>query len=126
MNLKAIFGLSALVLLLGVVISNHHTAFALDTNEQYILKKDLRSIMDDFKAAVGKAKAELLSSVEKANSDAKLAVQKGIPIDEINAATKSTIAKARAELKLDIQKAKADAKTALLQLKAVVDKNKRS
>ena len=126
MNLKAIFGLSALVLLLGVVSSNYHTAFALDTNEQYILKKDLRSIMDDFKAAVGKAKAELLSSVEKANSDAKLAVQKGIPIDEINAATKSTITKARAELKLDIQKAKADAKTALLQLKAAVDKNKQS
>ena len=126
MNLKVASCLSILVLLLGVASSSYHTAFALDTSEQLLLKKDLRSIMDDFKAAVGKAKAELLSSVEKANSDAKLAVQKGIPIDEINAATKSTIAKAKAELKLDIQKAKADAKTALLQLKAAVDKNKQS
>ena len=123
MNLKAIFGLSALVLLLGVVSSNYHTAFALDTSEQLLLKKDLRTIMNDYKAAVAKAKAGLLSSIKKANADAKLAVQKGIPMDEINAATKTTIAQAKAELKLDIQKAKAEAKTALLQLKAAVDKN---
>ena len=65
----------------------------------------------------------MISSIEKANADAKIAAQKGIPIDEINTVTKTTIAKARAELKLDIQKAKADAKIALLQLKATVDKN---
>lgn len=79
--------------------------------------------MNDYKIAVAKAKAELLSSIKKANTDAKLAVQKGIPMDEINAATKTTIAKAKAELKLDIQKAKAEAKTALMQLKAAVDGN---
>ena len=126
MNLKAIFGLSVLVLLLGVVSSSYHTAFAFDANEQSLLKKNLKSIMDDYKAAVAKAKAELLSSIKKANADAKLAVQKGISMDEINTVTKSTIAKARAELKLDIQKAKADAKIALLQLKAAVDKNNTS
>lgn len=126
MNLKAISGLSILVLLLGITSSSYHTAFALDTNEQPILKKDLRSIMNDYKAAVAKAKAGLLSSIEKANADAKLAVQKGIPMDEINTVTKTTIAKARAELKLDIQKAKAEAKLALIQLKAAIDKNKTS
>lgn len=123
MNLKVISGLSILVLLFGVASSNHHTAFALDTNEQSALKNDLRSIMSDYKVAVSKAKANLISSIEKANADAKIAAQKGISIDEINTVTKTTIAKARAELKLDIQKAKADAKTALLQLKAAVDKN---
>jgi hypothetical protein len=125
MNLKTISGLSVLVLLFGVVSSSNHYAFALDksTNEQYLLKKDLQSIMNDYKIAVAKAKAELLSSIKKANTDAKLAVQKGIPMDEINAATKTTIAKAKAELKLDIQKAKAEAKTALMQLKAAVDGN---
>jgi len=126
MNLKTISGLSILVLLLGVVSSSNHSAFALEksTSEQYILKKSLQSIMTDYKVAVTKAKAELLSSIKKANSDAKLAVQKGIPMDAINAATKTTIAKAKAELKLDIQKAKAEAKAALMQLKTAVDNNK--
>ena len=115
MNLKTISSLSVLVLLFGVVSASNHYAFALDksTNEQYFLNKDLQSIMNDYKVAVVKAKADLLSSVKKANTDAKLAVQKGIPIDEINAATKVTIAKAKAELKLDIQKAKAEAKAAV-------------
>ena len=123
MNLKAISGFSILVLLFSVVGASNHYAFALDksTNAQYSLNKDIQSIMNDYKVAVAKAKAELLSSVKKANVDAKLAVQKGIPIDEINAATKATISKAKAELKLDIQKAKADAKAALMQLKATVD-----
>ena len=126
MNLKIIFGLSALVLLFGAVSTSNHYAFALDksTNKQYFLNKDLQSIMNDYKIAVTKAKADLLSSVKKANADAKLAVQKGIPIDEINAATKTMITKAKAELKLDIQKAKAEAKAALMQLKATVDGNK--
>ena len=123
MNLKMASCLSILVLLLGVASSSYHTAFALDTSEQLLLKKDLRTIMNDYKAAVAKAKAGLLSSIKKANADAKLEVQKGIPMDEINAATKTTIAQAKAELKLDIQKAKAEAKTAFLQLKAAVDKN---
>ena len=96
MNLKAISSLSILVLLLGVSSSSYHLAFALEnTNDQSILKKDLQSIMNDYKAAVTKAKADLLSS----------------------------IAKAKAELKLDIQKAKVEAKAALIQLKAAVDKN---
>ena len=125
MNLKAISGISVLVLLLGVASSSYHLAFALEnTNEQSLLKKGIQSIMDDYKIAVAKAKSDLLSSIVKANTDAKLAIQKGIPIDEINPVTKTTIAKAKAELKLDLQKAKVDAKTALLQLKAAVDKNK--
>lgn len=126
MNLKAISGISIAVLLLGITSSSSHVALALGTNDSLILKKDLRLIMNEYKATVTKAKAELLSSIKKANAEAKLAVQKGIPMDEINAATKATIAKARADLKLDIQKAKVEAKAALLELKAVVDKNNHS
>ena len=123
MNLKTVSGISIVVLLLGVASSSHHTASALGTNDSIILKKDLRLIMGDYKAAIDKAKAQLLSSIKKANADAKLAVQKGIPMDEINAVTKVTIDKARADLKLDIQKAKAEAKATLLQLKAAVNRN---
>ncbi|MBI5377609.1 MAG: hypothetical protein HZA82_03195 [Thaumarchaeota archaeon] len=127
MNLKAISGLSILVLLLGVTSSSYHLAFALEsTNEQSLLKKGVQSIMNDYKVAVAKAKSDLLSSIVKANTNAKLAIQKGIPIDEINTVTKTTIIKAKTELKLDLQKAKAEAKTALIQLKAAVDKNKLS
>lgn len=126
MNLKTASGVSIMVLLLGVASSSYHTASALGTNDSITLKKDLRVIMNDYKANIDKAKAELLFSIKKANADAKLAVQKGIPMDEINAVTKATIAKARADLKLDIQKAKAEAKAALLQLKAAVDKNNSS
>jgi len=123
MNLKTISGISIVVLLLGVVSSSNHAAYASGTNDSIILKKDLRLIMNDYKAALDKAKAEFLSSIKKANDAAKLSVQKGIPMDEINAVTKATIAKARADLKLDIQKAKTEAKTVLLQLKAAVDRN---
>lgn len=127
MNPKAISSLSILVLLLGVASSSYHLAFALEnTNEQSLLKKGVQSIMDDYKVAVAKAKSDLLSSIVKANTNAKLAIQKGIPIDEINTVTKTTIIKAKTELKLDLQKAKAEAKTALMQLKAAVDKNKLS
>ncbi len=126
MNLKAISGISIVVLLLGITGLSSHVALALGTNDSLILKKDLRVIMNEYKATVTKAKAELLSSIKKANSDAKLAVQKGVPMDEINAITKATIAKARADLKLDIQKAKIEAKAALLELKAAVDKNNQS
>lgn len=127
MNLKAAAGISIMVLLLGVTSSSYHTASALGTNDSIILKKDLRVIMNDYKASIDKAKAELLFSIKKANADAKLAVQEGVlSMDEINATTKATIAKARADLKLDIQKAKSEAKAALLQLKAAVDKNNSS
>ncbi|HSB57598.1 MAG TPA: hypothetical protein VLD38_07310 [Nitrosopumilaceae archaeon] len=123
MDLRAISGISIVILLLGITSSSSHVALALGTDDPLILKKDLKLIMKEYKAAVTKAKAELISSIKKANADAKLAVQKGIPMDEINAATKATIAKARAELKLDIQKAKIEAKAALLELKAAVDRN---
>lgn len=114
-----------MVLLLGVASSNYHLAFALEsTNEQSLLKKGVQTIMDDYKMAVAKAKSNLLSSIAKANTNAKLAIQKGLPIDEINTVTKKAIAQAKAELKLDLQKAKVEAKTALMHLKAAVDKNK--
>lgn len=127
MNLKAAFGISIVVLLLGITSTSYHNAHALDTKDTIILKKDLRVIMDNYKANIDKAKAELLLSIKKANSDAKQAVLKGVlPMDEINAATKATIAKAREDLKLNIQNAKAEAKAALLELKAAVDKNNSS
>lgn len=114
-----------MVLLLGVASSNYHLAFALEsTSEQSLLKKGVQTIMDDYKMAVAKAKSNLLSSIAKANTNAKLAIQKGLPIDEINTVTKKAIAQAKAELKLDLQKAKVEAKTALMHLKAAVDKNK--
>jgi hypothetical protein len=126
MNLKIASGISIMVLLLGVTSSGYHTVSASGTNDSEILKKDLRVIMNDYKTSIEKAKEKLLFSVKKANADAKLAVLKGIPMDEINAATKATIAKARADLKIDIQNAKAEAKAALFELKAAVDKNNSS
>ena len=123
MNLKVISGISIIVLILGLAGSSSHNVYAIDTTESLVLKKDLKLIMNDYKVAIDKARAEFLSSIKKANHEAKLAVQKGIPMDEINELTKATITKARAELKLDIQKAKTEAKTVLLQIKAAVDRN---
>ncbi|MGQ0794696.1 MAG: hypothetical protein ACT4N5_00725 [Nitrosopumilaceae archaeon] len=126
MNLKVISGAFIVILILGISGSSFYNANALGRNESIILKKDLKSIMNDYQLAIEKAREDFVASIKKANHDAKLAVKKGIPMDEINSATKSTISKARADLKLDIQQAKIEAKTMLLQLKAAVDRNKLS
>jgi hypothetical protein len=123
MSLRVILGVFIVILILGITSSSFYNANALSTNESIILKKDLKSIMKDYQLAIEKARENFVDSIKKANYDAKLAVKKGIPMDEINSATKATISKARVELKFDIQQAKTEAKTMLLQLKAAVDRN---
>jgi hypothetical protein len=124
MNLKISSVCSVLVLLLGAV---SQSAFAAESiPEDSLLKKDLKSIMNDYKLAVQKARADLLKAVQKANADAKDAVQKGIPIDQINADSKAYIEKAKIDFKLAINKAKAEAKSYLLQIKSAVDQKNSS
>ena len=74
MNLKTASGISIMVLLLGVTSSSYHTTSALGTNDFIILKKDLRVIMNDYKANVDEAKAELLFSIKKAKPEAMAAL----------------------------------------------------
>lgn len=124
MNLKIASFFSVMVLLLGITSVVNHSVFAVeDVQEKMLLKKDLSSIMNDYKASILKARADLLKAIEKAKADAKDAVQNGIPMEKINAASKSSIDKAKTEFKLAIAKAKTDAKSALLQIKSAVDKN---
>jgi hypothetical protein len=123
MRLRIISGIFVGILVLSITGSGFYNNNAFGENESVILKKDLKSIMDDYQMAIEKAREDFVASIKKANYDAKLAVKKGIPMDEINSATKATISKARADLKFDIQQAKTEAKTMLLQLKAVVDRN---
>ncbi len=84
-------------------------------------KNDIKSIMDNYRKAIQKAQADFQAAVKKANADAKNAVLKGLPIDQINADSKSKIQNARVDLKASIDKARVDAKNALLQLKATID-----
>ena len=120
MNLKIASIFSMLVLLLSVT-GITHSAFAMENTQKPLLKKDLSSIAHDYKMSILKAQADLIKAVEKANADAKAAVQKGIPMEKINAASKSYIDKARTDFKLAIAKAKADAKSTLLQIKSAVE-----
>ena len=120
MNLKIASIFSVLVLLLGIT-SVTHSAFAVEDTRKSLLKKDLSSIAYDYKMSVLKAQTDLIKAVQKANADAKASIQKGIPMEKINAASKSYIDKARTDFKLAIAKAKADAKSTLLQIKSAVD-----
>lgn len=121
MNLKLAACFSVLVLLLGVTTYAHNSAYA----TQYP-KNDLRTIMENYRMATEKARADLITSIGKANSDAKAFVQKGIPTDQINAASKSYIDKARQDYKLAIEKARANAKLALHQIKLSIELSKQS
>ncbi|MBI3842435.1 MAG: hypothetical protein HY295_04750 [Thaumarchaeota archaeon] len=121
MNLRLVSGFSILVLLLGVTAYAHNSAYAV----QYS-KNDVRSVMENYRIAIEKARADLLSSIGKANSDAKASIQKGIPTEQINAASKSSIDKARQDYKLAIEKARSDAKFALQQIILSIGPNKQS
>lgn len=104
------------ILLITVTMTNSAFAEKSETSEN-----GLQTIMDNYRKAVQKAQADFLAAVDKANDDARNAIYKGLPIDQINANTKSAIEKAREDLKDAIQDARADAKAALLALKAEVD-----
>lgn len=119
MNLKIASVFSIVVLLLGIT-SVTHSAFAIEDTQKLLLKKDLSSIAHDYKMSILRAQADLIKAIEKANADAKDAVKKGVPMEKINAASKSYIDKARTDFKLAIAKAKADAKTTLLQIKSAI------
>ena len=84
-------------------------------------KNDIKSIMENYRKAILKAQTDFQAAIKKANADAKDAVLKGLPIDQINADSKSKIQKARVDLKASIAEARVDAKNALLQLKAAID-----
>lgn len=121
MNLKLVSCLTILVLLLGVTSFASNHAFAIKHNAQEnILKKDLKSIMAEYSATITKAKADFINAIEKSNANAKSAIQKGIPIDKINTASKASIEKARIDYKQAVEKAKADAKATLLQIVAAL------
>lgn len=92
------------------------TVFAQTTS-----KNDIKSIMENYRKAIQKAQADFQAAIKKANADAKDAVLKGLPIDQINADSKSKIQKARVDLKASIAEARIDAKNAILQLKATID-----
>ena len=112
MNLKLISGFSILVLLLGITVYAHNSAYAATYP-----KNDIRSIMENYRIAIEKARTDLKSAIEKANSDAKASIQKGIPTEQINTVSKSSIEKAKQDYKLAIEKARAEAKFTLQQIK---------
>jgi hypothetical protein len=101
-------------LLVSVTLAG--TSFAQTTS-----KNDIKSIMDNYRKAIQKAQADFQAAIKKVNADAKDAVLKGLPIDQINSDSKSKIQKARVDLKASIDKARVDAKNSLLQLKAAID-----
>ncbi len=80
---KCISSLSIVILTLDVVSSSYPSAFVIRVDDQPMLKKDLRSIMDDYKSAVTKAKADLLSFIQKAKAEVKEALLRlKIAVDE--------------------------------------------
>jgi hypothetical protein len=95
--------------------------FADEAFAQKQTKNDIKSIMETYRKAILKAQSDFTAMVKKANTDAKDAVTKGLPMDKINADSKSTIQKARVDLKAAMDKARADAKSSLDRLKSTVD-----
>jgi len=114
MKIQLIAVMTALALVTSLSMAG--TAFA-----EKPAKLDLKSIADAYKKAIQKARADFVDAVEKSNDDARKAIQKGIPINKINADSKAAVDKARDDLKDAVEKARADAKNSLLKLKASVD-----
>lgn len=101
------------VLLVSITIANE--AFA-----QKPAKNDIKSIMETYRKAILKAQSDFTATIKKANTDAREAVSKGLPIDQINADSKAAIQKARVDLKAAVDKARSDTKSSLAQIKAAI------
>lgn len=85
---------------------------------------DLYLIMETYQNKVEKAKADFFDAVKKINADARDSVKKGLlPMDEINAKTKTAMQDAKDTLRSAIQKAGEEARDSLYRLKASVDQS---
>lgn len=103
-----------------IFISVGFSAHALATSSN----TDLYSIMETYQNKVEQAKVDFFDTVKKINADARDSVKKGIlPMDEINAKTKTAMQDAKDALRSAIQKAGEEAKDSLYQLKASVDQS---
>jgi len=110
--------LLGLALFAAVFVAIGYSASAVAEKSQ----PDLYSIMETYQNKIAQAQSDFLATVKKINSDARDSVLDGIlPIDQINANTKSAMQDARTLLKDTIQQAREDAKSSLLQLKATID-----
>lgn len=101
------------VLLVSVIMANH--AFAEKSGAS-----DVKSIMAAYQKAVYQAQKDFTAAIKKANADARAAVGKGLPIDQINSESKAAIAKARADLKSAKDTAQKEARNGLDKLKASI------
>lgn len=101
------------VLLISVTLADH--AFA-----QKAGKDEIKNIMTSYQKAIYKAQKDFTDAIKKANTDARAAISKGLPTDQINAESKAAISKARADLKAAKDTASKEAKNSLAKLKATV------
>lgn len=88
---------------------------------QKYAKSDLQSIMDAYENAIQQARTDFVASIKKSNDDARAAVERGLPIDQINESSKEAIQKARDSLRAATLEAQKEARNSLLQLKAQID-----
>ncbi|MFM7796100.1 MAG: hypothetical protein ACKO7N_04985 [Candidatus Nitrosotenuis sp.] len=114
--MKRLFALAAITMLLASVTMSGEV-FAQKSGQQQV-----QDIMTAYKKAIFKAQSDFNAAVKKANESARAAIEKGIPIDKINADSKAAISKAREDLKVAKKTAQKEAKASLDKLK---DKIKR-
>ena len=99
------------VLLSSVLLSNH--AFA-DSGS------DVKNIMATYQKAIYQAQKDFKAAMDKANSDARAAISKGIPTKQINEQSKSAMDKAKADFKAAKDAAQKEARKNLEKLKAAI------
>lgn len=100
------------VLLSSVLLANH--AFAASS------PIDVKSIMSTYQKAIYKAQSDFKSAMDKANSDARAAIAKGLPTKQINADSKAAMDKAKTDFKTAKNLAQKEARKSLEALKAAV------
>ena len=113
--MKAIPVVIAIVAVLTVSFVLADNAFAAKSG-----KEEVQSIMTAYQKAINEAQKQFKAAIEKAQSDARSAIAKGIPTDQINAQSKATIAKAKIDLKAAKDLAQKEAKKSLEQLKTTI------
>jgi Skp family chaperone for outer membrane proteins len=112
--MKALIAMATVAVLLASI------TLAGDAFAQKSGKQEVQDIMTADKKAIHKAQADFTAAVKKANEDARAAIAKGIPTDQINAESKAAIAKARADLKAAKDAAQKETKASLSKLKAAI------
>ncbi len=113
MNRPLVAITALLVLLASVTLADNVFAQKSD-------KVDVKSIMTTYQKAIHKAQTDFTAAIKKANSDAREAISKNIPTDQINAESKAAISKARTDLKIAKDMAQKEAKNSLAKLKAAI------